>query len=290
MKILLSALICSVTFSQMGIAPSFPEGDASLQQKLADKIEITCKDIISGSTSTLHTYKNTLKFKKTSKSLFTKQNIKNLYIFLTHIDSTYLFIEDVDYSLLKFLRYQSKQRIIQHTVIDSVDYIVNEEKMRVIRWENGIPFYIYENNVVFESKIKFYAEYWVCGDKLDYASKYPFSVPERTALRKNYTEEQYESLRYIMTHPIMVFSILPLDDNSYELPFNLEGKAEETFLISAGGDEIEGTGIDLNSDKVYDGFWYMDIKESKTYEVTVRLFINVDGAWTPIWYTYFKEM
>lgn len=274
----------------MGTAPAFPEGDAGLQQPLADKIEVVCTDSGSSYVNKLHTVSNHPKFKKTSPSLFTKGNIKNLYIFLTHIDSTFLFIEDCDYSLLKFLRYKTKQQNPEYMVVDSVDYIVKEEKMRVFRWIKGIPYYIYDNNYVFESKINYYAEYWVCGDKLDYASKYPFTYPERTALRKNYTEEQYESLRYIMTHPLMVFSVLPLDDNSYELPYNLEGTSKETSLNTTGGDEIEGTGIDLNGDKILDAFWFMDIKEDRIYEVTVRLYINVEGKWIPVWYNFFKEM
>jgi hypothetical protein len=178
---------------------------------------------------------------------------------------------------------------MQYTVVDSIDYIVHEEKMRVVRWDKGIPYYIYDNNFVFDTKINFYAEYWLCSDKLSFASKYPFSVPERTSLRKNYSEEQYESLRYIMTNPIMVFSILPVDDNSYDLPYNLEGTAKETSLNTTKGDEIEGTGIDLNADKILDGFWFMDIEDTKIIEVTVRLYINVEGEWIPIWYTYFKE-
>lgn len=275
---------------QMGTAPTFPAGDAGFQQKLADKIEVVCKDSLSGYVNHLHTVSSHPKFKKTSPSLFTKENIRNNYIFLTHIDSTLLFIEDCDYSLLKFLRYKAQEQNMQFTVTDSVDYIVNEEKMRLIRYERGIPFYIYDNNYVFESKINYYAEYWVCGDKFDYASKYPFTYPERTSLRKNYTEDQYESLKYIMTHPIMVLSILPLDDNSFDLPYNLEGTSREASLTTTGGDDIDGTGIDLNADKTLDAFWYMDIKDSKIYEVTVRLYINVDGKWTPIWYTYFKEM
>jgi len=290
MKVILIALYGSVTFAQMGTAPTFPEGDVGLQQKLADKIEMVCRDSVSGYSSTLHIINNHAKFKKSSLSIFTKENIRNLYIFLTHIDSTYLFIEDCDYSMLKFLRYKTKQQNLQYTVADSVDYIVNEEKMRVFRWEKPLPFYIYDNNFVFDSKIYFYTEYWVCGDKLDYASKYPFTFPEKTSLRKNYSEEQYESLRYIMTHPIMVFSILPLDDNSYDLPYNLEASSKETSLKTSNGDELEGMGIDLNSDKILDAFWYMDIKETKVFEVIVRLYINVEGIWIPIWYTYFKEL
>jgi hypothetical protein len=87
----------------------------------------------------------------------------------------------------------------------------------------------------------------------------------------------------------MVFSVLPLDDNNFDLPYNLEGTAVEASLKTSKGDNIEGTGIDLNGDKVLDGFWFMDISDTKVVEVYVRLYINVEGEWIPIWYTYFKE-
>lgn len=275
---------------QLGTAPSFPEGDASLQQPLADKITVVCKDSAMGYTNNMHELKNNLKFKKTKPSLFTKENIKNNYIFLTYVDSTFLYIEDCDYSMLKFLRYKTKQQNLQYLVSDSTDNIVNEEKLRAIRWGKKIPFKMYDDNFVYESVIDAYTEYWVCGDKMDYANKYPFMMPQKTSLRKNYTEEQSSDLRYILSNPIMVLSIIPLDDNAYDLPFNLEGRSTVTKLETSKGNDIEGTGIDLNSDKIPDAFWYNDIKDSKIVEVYVRLYINVEGSWIPIWYTYFKEM
>jgi len=275
---------------QLGSPPSFPDGDASLQQPLADKITVVCKDSATGYTDTMHTLKKNPKFKKTRSSLFTPENIKNNYIFLTYIDSTFLYIEDCDYSMLKFLRYKTQQQKLQYLVSDSTDNIVNNEKLRAIRWGKKIPFKMYDNNYVFESNINLYTEYWVCGDKFDYANKYPFMMPERTSLRKNYTEDQSEDLRYILSNPIMVFSVIPLDDNAYDLPFNLEGTAEETKLETSKGDKINGTGIDLNNDKILDAFWYNDIMDSKIVEVYVRLYINVEGSWVPIWYTYFREL
>lgn len=275
---------------QLGTAPAFPEGDASLQQPLADKITVVCKDSATGYTDTMHTLKNNPKFKKTSPSLFTKENIHNCYIFLTYVDSTFLYIEDCDYSMLKFLRYKTVQQKLQHRVADSTDNIVNNEKLRSIRWGGGIPFKMYDDNFVYESKIEAYTEYWVCSDKFDYANKYPFIMPPKTALKKTYTDEQFEDLKYILSNPIMILSIIPLDDNAYDLPFNLEGKSGTVKLETSKGKDIEGTGIDLNGDKILDAFWYNDIMDSKMVEVYVRLYINVEGTWIPIWYTYFREL
>jgi len=274
---------------QFGLPPEFPAGDANLQQGLEDKIEVVCKDNFSGQMTTLHVLKNNPKFKKTTPSLFTEDNTKNLYIFLTHIDSTYLYIEDCDYSMLKFLRQKTKHSNLNFTVVDSANYNIKEEKLRVIRWSKGIDFKIFENSTVFETKFDTYMEFWQCVDKLGFAQKYPFVKPKPTALRKNYTEDQSEDLKYILSHPIMVLSVIPLDDLSYDLPFNLVGKSFETSLETTGEGDIEGTGIDLDGDKTLDAFWYMDIVDIKPVEVFTRLYINVEGKWKPVWYTYFKE-
>lgn len=275
---------------QMGMPLTFPEGEESLQQPLADKIEVICKDSGSAQSSTFHEVKNHAKFVKTVPSLFTKENTKNLYIFLTHIDSTQLYIEDCDYSLLKFLRVKNKKLNLPFTIVDSVTYFVNNESLRLIRWPGKIGYYIYENNTVFETSFDSYYEYWECHNKVDYTPKYPFCTPERTPLRKNYTDEQSEDLKYILTHPIMVLSILPIDANSYDLPYNLEASSFETSLETNKGKDIEGTGMDLNGDKVLDAFWYHEIQDSKILKSATRLYINLDGKWVPVWYTFFSEM
>jgi hypothetical protein len=271
---------------QLGTSPSFPDGDATLQQALADKITVICKDSITGNTANMHELKNNPKFEKTSPSLFTKENIKNNYIFLTYVDSNFLYIEDCDYSMLKFLRYKTNQQRLQYLVSDSAD---NNEKLRAIWWGKKIPFKMYDDNFVYESNISVYTEYWACSYKSANGNKYPFIMPQTTALRKNYTEEQLGDLKYLLSNPIMVLSIIPFDDNAYDLPYNLEGKTTEAKLETTKGKKIEGSGIDLNGDKILDAFWYNDIKDSKIVEVYVRLYINLEGNWVPIWYTYFKE-
>lgn len=274
---------------QFGMPPLFPDGDALLQQPLPDKIEVICKDNVSGSTSKMHTLQNSPRLEKTSQSLFTNENVKNLYIFLTQIDSTHLFAEDCDYSMLKFLRYQANQYKLQYRIADSSSNFVNIERLRQIQWAKPVPIKLFENGTVFETTFNSYTEYWECSNKMDYSPKYPFIKPKDTPLRMNYTTEQEEELYYILTHPIMVFSIIPLDDMSYELPYNLDGKSYETKIGSNEG-KIEGMAIDLNGDKIDDAFWYNEIPDGKIAEVYTRLYINVDGKWKLWWYTYFREM
>ncbi|MFI5211776.1 MAG: hypothetical protein ACHQIH_02750 [Ignavibacteria bacterium] len=275
---------------QMGMPLTFPDGEASLQQPLADKIEVICKDEGSTQSGTLHELKNNAKFEKTGPSLFTKENTRNLYIFLTHIDSTQLYVEDCDYSMLKFLRVKNKKQNLNYSIIDSVTYFVNNEKLRLVRWPGSIGYYIYENNTVFETSFDSYFEYWECSNKFDYSPKYPYTNPKRTPLRKNYTDEQSEDLKYILTNPIMVFSVIPLDENSFDLPYNLEGTSTETTLETTKGKNIDGMGIDLNGDKILDAFWYHEIQDSKIVRSATRLYINLEGKWIPVWYTYFSEM
>jgi hypothetical protein len=169
-------------------------------------------------------------------------------------------------------------------------YFVNEEKLRLVRWPNGIDFKMFENGTVFESKFYTYTEYWECGNKLDYSPKYPYTSPEKTALRKNYSDDQSEDLSYILSNPIMVFSIIPLDDMSYDLPYNVTPESKTVTLETTGGKDIEGKGLDLNSDKILDAFWFHEKIDNKIIEVVTRLYINIGGRWTPVWYTYFREL
>lgn len=275
---------------QLGMPPAFPEGDASLQQPLPDKVEVICKDEGSTYVNKMHTLHNSPKLEKTSASLFTKDNIKSLYIFLTQIDSTHLYIEDCDYSMLKFLRDKTKQQDLKYRVVDSSDSFVNIEKLRQVQWQKPIGMKMFENGTVFETTFDNYTEYWECGNKLDYSPKYPYSKPKDTPLRKNYNEEQNEDLFYILTHPTMVFSVIPLDEMSYELPYNLDGTSYETKMAAKNDGKIEGMAIDLNGDKIADAFWYNQLGESKIAEVYTRLYINVGGKWHLWWYTYFREM
>lgn len=275
---------------QMGMPLTFPEGDTHLQKPLADEIKVICTDSGSTQGGILHVIKNHPKFKKTEPSLFTSENIKDLYIFLTHIDSTQLYIEDCDYSMLKFLRYKTKQQNLEYSIVDSATYFVNNELLRLVRWHEPVGFKIYEYGTVFESSFNTYSEYWECGNKFDYSPKYPYVNPKRTLLRKNYTDEQSEDLGYILSNPIMVFSILPLDENSYDLPFNLEGESGPVRLETTKGDDIEGTAIDLDGDKILDAFWFNHRLDEPVIKVETRLYINLKGKWIPVWYTYFSEL
>jgi hypothetical protein len=275
---------------QMGLPLTFPDGDASLQMPLADKIEVICKDEQYSDGVKLHEVKNNPKFKKSKPSLFTKENTKDLYIFLTHIDSTHLFIEDCDYSLLKFLRYKANKQNLKYELIDSVTQHVNTEKLRFIRFEKGIELKLFENNLVFETTFNNYYEYWECSNKIDYSPKYPYVYPKRTSLRINYSDEQSEKLSDILKNPLFVFSIIPFDEMSYELPFNLNSASVDAELETTSGKVQEGKAIDLDNDKIFDAFWFNDVKDKPYITVLTRLYINLSGKWVPIWYTYFSEM
>ena len=96
----------------MGSKPTFPEGETSRQEKLPDTLFVLCSSF---NDETKEKYTDTLcgmfkhpKFQDTSPSLFTKENVKDIFVLLTQIDSNRLFITDTDYSLLRFLRLKTQ--------------------------------------------------------------------------------------------------------------------------------------------------------------------------------------
>ena len=278
-----------VILIQMGTAPSFPDGEASVQQKLADKITVECKSDNS-SPEIMHVLQNSPVFKPTTPSVFNKDNIQNSYIFLTQIDSSYLFTEDCDYSMLKFLRYKTGTGNLEFTVLDSTNEIANAESFRKIIWKDGITLKLYEDNNIYTTDFNSYTEYWKCPEKKDYAPKYPFIKPSKTELRKNLSKKQQGSAYDVLTNPIFVLSMIPADLKGNVFISNLGGKSVKTSLTTVSGAKIEGRGIDLNGDNIIDAFWYVDVSDSKVAEWFARLYINAGGEWISIWYTYFKEL
>ncbi len=279
-KYLLLNLLCCSLFSQ----PTFPEGESSLQKTLPDKYIAQC------SSGILHTLKNNTKLSKTSKSLFTKENIKEVYALLTHIDSTYLYIEDCDYSLLKFLRLKYSEQKLPFTIHDSTDNIVNNERLREIKFDYGVETILYEDNTSFTTKFMYYTEYWECSEKFDYAPTYPYAKPIPTPLRKNYSKKNSSDLAYILSNPIFVFSLIPFDERQSDKWNGYTGKSIKANMKSSDGKEIEGRAIDINGDKIPDAFWFIELSDKPIIEWFTRLYLNVDGEWSLVWYNYFRAL
>lgn len=277
---------------QMGTAPSFPEGDAVTQNLLADKIAVICStvdgELGKKYTDTLHVVQNHPKLLRTKKSYFTG-DAESGYFFLTEIDSTRLHIEDCDYSLLKFMRGKTKLNGLSFKVVDSTDNIVNNESLRQIQWDEPVEVKMFEDMTVYKTGFKSYTEYWRCGDKADYAPKYPYAEPERTALRKNLSKSQSKSAYDVLTNPIFVFSYIPLKKNS-DFGDGLSAKSVKTTLKDNRGNEFIGRSIDLNGDNVPDAFWFTEVYDMPVACWCTRLYLNVDGEWIPVWYEYFKEL
>jgi hypothetical protein len=281
-----------LTIIQMGSAPAFPDGDASLQKMLAKKIIVTCKTV-DGELGliyidTLHSIQNKLKFKATQPSFFNEDINLGGYFFLTQIDSTYLYTEDCDYSMLKFLRYKTKNNNLAYKVLDLIDYASKPQLFRQISWDDSITIKIVEDKNLYTTKFSSYTEYWRRRGKANYAPKYPFISPEKTSLRKNLSKSQANNVYDVLTSPIFVLSFIPLESDAVWAD-NISGKSVKTSLITTGGDQIEGRGIDLNNDNIPDAFWYVEVVDSPIAEWYVRLYINYQGEWYPVWYDYFKE-
>jgi hypothetical protein len=292
MKIyILLIIILSRALCQMGTPPDFPEGESSLQISIGKTIKITCSENPGNSTEiVLHVLKGNPKLLKTKPSLFTKQNASDFYFFLTQVDSSSLYTDDCDYSMLKFLRYITKANNLQFLVIDSTDELVNQQKLRMVRFSSPIKMFIFEDNISYETFFTNWTEYWECGNKLDYAPAYPFIKPEECRLMKINTEGLEESLYYYMTHPVFVFSAIGKNKQAEDILGSLSGMSKKLEIESNSGNELEGFSIDINNDLIDDAFWYIGVKKSNVIEWFARLYINISGEWVLMWYTYFNEM
>ncbi len=286
-------LYTSGVYSQMGKVPTFPFGEVRLQSAIPETVKITCVDSIDTNTVheyVLHTLKYNPKFPDTKPSYFTGYNVKNYYLLLTQTDSSSLYIEDADLSLIKFLRYKTVNYSLQYDVVDSASYFVNVEKFRTIRWQEPLRLYLFEDGISYITTFNRWTEYWMCGDKLDYAPAYPFIRPEECSLWKENKKGFDEDLYYYMTHPIFVFSAIGLDDNSESELLTLSGKSRKFSMQTADGKKLTGRAIDINGDDIKDAFWYVEIVKSKVAEWFARLYVNIEGKWVLMWYNYFHEM
>lgn len=293
-KLILFILIFSQSsFSQNGKPVEFTEMQGSRQSALKTPIAIICIDsfTVNGAVTidTLHVIKNNPVFKYTKTSLFTNENIKDIYFLLTEIDSSKLYIQDCDISLLKFLKLKTSTNNLKYAVIDSSVQFVNNEVMRVIEWKKPVELFLFEGNLSYPTTFSRWTEFWRCGDKLDYAPAYAFMYPEPTTLVKENTKAYEESIYYLLTNPILVLSAVPLTESDGEWLFALHGKSRKTTLKTKTDKEIAGRSIDLNEDNIPDAFWFIDVLESKKIEWIVRLYLNIEGNWTPVWYQYFNE-
>lgn len=289
----------------MGSKPTFPEGDVSRQGKLPDTIVVLCTSYIE---DTNEEYVDTLcgiysnpKFKDVSPSLFTNENVKDIFVLLTQVDSNKLHITDTDYSLLKFLRLKTVLTDLRYSIFDSTEYFVNDEEYRVIKWEEGIPIKLYENNRVYSTKFYEWREFWECSEKLDYAPALPFAVPIPTVLIKTIDTIRFSDDENILYQQDwipsnFVFTIIPLNEDSNTWLNKFKGSTFIYYVSLNLGDHpysgwhIIGEGIDLDGDSISDAFWYIEKGSGNLIEWYTRLYLNIDGVWTPVWFQYFNEM
>ena len=302
--LLMFLLFCASSFAQMGSKPTFPEGESSRQGKLPDTVVVLCTSF---NEETSEEYIDTLcgfykhpKLQDVSPSLFSKENVKDIFVLLTQIDSNKLLITDTDYSLLRFLRLKTALNDLNYSVYDSTEYFVNDEEYRVIKWDEGIPLKIYENDGVYNTKFYDWREFWECGEKLDYAPALPFAIPVPTYLIKNLDTVKFGEDDEITNIPDwipsnFVFTIIPLKENSNDWLDELKGSTFLDFQSLNLGDHpysglhISGEGIDLDGDNVRDAFWYTEKGSGNLIEWYTRLYLNIDGEWTPVWFQYFNE-
>ena len=179
--------------------------------------------------------------------------------------------------------------------------VVNDEEYRVIKWDEGIPFKLYENDRIYNTKFYEWKEFWECGEKLDYAPALPYAISNPTDLIKNTDtvkfnddDNSFDMQDWIPSN--FVFTIIPLKEDSNDWLEKLKGKTLFYYVPLNLGDHpysglhMSGEGIDLDGDSVRDAFWYIEKGSGNLIEWYARLYLNIDGEWIPVWFQYFNEM
>jgi hypothetical protein len=271
-------------------ATPFPGGIASLQLPLGDTLLYQCG-----------TGKRRCEMlRDTLASFFDSINVRRVYIGLFHIDPAApqpggLDYEDCDYSLLRFLRYRCLLEKTAFYVKDTTEEYVNPVELRTIHFRKPLQLLICENNRHYSQSVSYWRTAWQCHERIDYAPPFAYLNPMSTPLKGKYTwgndgaASWNDSIRIIWEErPEFVPFILPLQEKDAALKATLDSLGGSTIAMrikSVGGNAVEGTGIDLDKDRVPDIFWYRDPRVDMYYTGwNCWMYLNIGGHWVPYWY------
>ncbi len=290
-----------IKFLDIGKKQQFPNGFASLQQTLNDSIhrvcELECKICedwyASENFDTTYCKKEGVfieQFKSTEgESYFNSINYLNYYFFLAEVDSCFISMDDTEYGLLNFMKLKTKKNKLEYSVKVIKEEWVNMCDNEKINWKNPVPVFLFEKGKVLESSFSRWEEIWDCGQKADYAPRYPYVEIKRVkSIFKRYPD--YGSPLNALENPYFVFSYLLLDETQNELK-NSTAKPYNMQLVTAKGEIRKGTGIDLNNDKHADVFWYDRIymKGCPVQKRNTVLYLKIADVWTPVYINNFSR-
>lgn len=265
----------SEILSLLNSPTKFPEGLACLQGRLEEKVIIVCS-----------TYKFRFPSLSISKpSLFTKDNVKDIFVFLTLVDSNRLQCSDYNYSFIRFLRYKTFLEDRSFSVKDGKEEHLNIVDYRKIIWNKPIRMTLYDEKGIYPTSFSEWKEIWSCSERYDYSPAHPFINISPTALVKPVPEDKRENWAYkYYSHPEFVFSVIKLQDDRPHVLDKIEKcSAYDTILTDQ---KSKAKCVDLNLDRVPDVLWYTDYYNNGNYSMTY-LYLNVNGQWVPVWYRYY---
>jgi hypothetical protein len=292
--LLLGSLPPLISQAQMGYPFSFPEGESSRQLPLPDTLTVTCDsrrdgEILEDSSwyiSTLFQFIDTVQFPSGTPSYFTTENIQDHYFFLATAYVDRFGCQDVDYSLLRFLRLKSQEQHLASHLTDSVEDHVGPAPRRTLHFEMPIQVRLIEFNRSWKAKLSTYTEFWKCSNKFDYSPMLPgANALSSKGLKVKPMYDPEEQPFQFLSNPDYVLGILSLDQTDKALG-TLRGTSKPATMRSLTGRLIEGRSLDLNRDHLPDAFWFTQPIPSTSYEYYTVLYLNVEGKWVPMWFTY----
>jgi hypothetical protein len=201
-------------------------------------------------------------FKGSQPSFFNHDNEHNYYIGLMQISGQEIpFINDDDLSLLQFLlRNDSDILVLIATEADQqTGTLIFWNKMQAgMLWFNDKSYLSIINN-------------WNLAETME--------CPGTIIFPALYFRDEVK-IPNAKFNDISGLAIFPYDTN-----ISIVNK--QLVLKTLDGVSIQGSGYDLNQDKISDVFIYdEDIDESSSY---TRLFLNVDGKWKCTWVSFNQE-
>lgn len=283
-----------------GTKQNFPSGFAAFQQHLTDSLLCGCNwhtgyfaEWVQNDDTTYgkNLQKLPEQFKPTEgESVFTKNNCKNYYFFLTQIDSVDLFVNDAQYGLLHFLKLKTHQQQLKFKVKHYKEEFVNTCAMMKIAWDQPFIFHILEDGRQYSSSFTEWTEAWQCGQKADYAPVYPYLNPKNVkGLVKEFQGDKEDIFKRWIISPTYVFSYLCFDDQKNEWEA-IKTKSYDMQLVTIQGKVRKGRGLDFNNDKKADVFWYhLVYNENVSPERVTVLYLKVEGQWIPFYHVFKNE-
>ena len=290
-----------IKFISIDKKQDFPYGFMSLQQALNDSIhhlcEVDCKlceeFLIAGDDDTaycafegefIESFKNTQ-----GKSFFTSQKDLNYYFFLTQVDSSNLLFEDTEYAFLHFMKLKTQKNKLEFKNKVEQEEYVNICDQQEITWKIPVNVNLLDKNKWYQSTFTQWKEVWECGQKADYAPQYAWiDIKPVKQIFKRYSD--YSSPLNGINDPAFVFSYVALDESKDELK-QIQTEVVKMQLVTTKGKVCKGFGIDLNSDKHADVFWYnrVYLKGAPTLKRNTVLYLKLETGWTPVYIHNFSR-